>query len=69
MEPSRLDPPPARVHLVNPLWDPAGGSDWRTIDTWRLLRDHAEVSLWSEYRPAKVFRDHYPIHAIRPLVM
>lgn len=69
MDASKLDPPPAHVHLVNPLWDPAGGSDWRTIDTWRLLRDHTDVSLWSEYRPARVFRDHYPIHAIRPLVM
>lgn len=69
MHASKLDPPPVHVHLVNPLWDPAGGSDWRTIDTWRLLRDHAEVSLWSEYRPASVFRDQYRIRAIRPLVM
>lgn len=69
METPKLDPAPPRVHLVNPLWDPAGGSDWRTIDTWRLLRAHAEVLLWSEHQPAKVFHDHYPIHAIRPLVM
>jgi glycosyltransferase involved in cell wall biosynthesis len=69
MHGSKLDPPPAHVHLVNPLWDPAGGSDWRTIDTWRLLRGHAEVSLWAEYRPASVFHDQYPIRAIRPLVM
>src|SRR5205085_3315428 len=26
------------IHLVNPLWDANGGSDWRTIETWRLLR-------------------------------
>src|SRR5574340_1771274 len=69
MHDSKLDPPPVHVHLVNPLWDPAGGSDWRTIDTWRLLRDHAEVSLWSEFRPASVFHHQYRIRAIRPLVM
>ena len=36
------------IHLVNPLWDPTGGADLRTVDLWKLLRrDHA-VRLWSE---------------------
>ena len=39
----------ARVHLVNPLWDPTGGGDLRTIDTWRLLRRHADVRIWTEF--------------------
>jgi hypothetical protein len=42
-----------RVHLVNPLWNPAGGSDWRTLETWRLPRPHADVHLGSEYEPAR----------------
>ena len=57
---------PARVHLVNPLWDASGGSDWRTIDTWRLLRPHADVHLWSEYSPASAFAQ-YPVERLRPL--
>jgi len=55
-----------RVHLVNPLWDASGGSDWRTIDTWRLVRRHADARLWSEYSPAPAFAQ-YPVHGIRPL--
>lgn len=54
------------VHLVNPLWDASGGSDWRTIDTWRVLRPHADVRLWSEYSPAPVFAP-YPVERLRPL--
>lgn len=54
------------MHLVNPLWDASGGSDWRTIETWRLLRPHVDVRLWSEFRPAEVFARNYPINAIRP---
>ena len=53
------------MHLVNPLWDASGGSDWRTIDTWRLLRGHADVRLWSEYSPATAFAQ-YPVSRINP---
>jgi glycosyltransferase involved in cell wall biosynthesis len=55
-----------RVHLINPLWDATGGADWRTLETWRLLRPHADVHLWSEYEPARAFAA-YPIERIRPL--
>jgi glycosyltransferase involved in cell wall biosynthesis len=55
-----------RLHLINPLWDPTGGADWRTLETWRLLRPHADVRLWSEYEPAPAFAA-YPIERIRPL--
>ena len=54
-----------RVHLVTPLGDASGGSDWRTIDTWRLLRPHADVRLWSEYSPATAFAQ-YPVARIHP---
>jgi glycosyltransferase involved in cell wall biosynthesis len=66
MKQRHLDRAPTRVHLVNPMWDPNGGSDWRTIDTWRLLRPHADVRIWSEYSPASAFSQ-YPIERIRPL--
>ena len=57
---------PSRLHLINPLWDPSGGADWRTIETWRLLRQHAAVRLWSEFSPAAAFA-HFPVERIRPL--
>ena len=55
-----------RVHLVNPLWDGNGGSEHRTIDTWRLLSQHCDARLWSEYEVARIFDDHLPIRRISP---
>jgi glycosyltransferase involved in cell wall biosynthesis len=54
------------IHLVNPLWDPNGGSDWRTIETWRLLSASATAHVWSEYAPHAVFTAECPVHLIRP---
>ncbi len=39
------------IHLLNPLWDASGGSEWRTISLFRELAPHAEVSVWTEYTP------------------
>jgi glycosyltransferase involved in cell wall biosynthesis len=54
------------IHLINPLWDPNGGADWRTMETWRLLCDAADVQVWSEFEPHRRFRDVCPILRIRP---
>lgn len=67
MEPSAHCSESAHVHLVNPLWDSSGGADWRTIDTWRLLRRHARAELWSEFEPSPAFTREYPVQRIRPL--
>ncbi len=56
------------IHLVNPLWDPNGGSDWRTIVLWEMLREQAKTKLWSEYRPSPVFDSRYPLQRIRPFM-
>ncbi len=56
--PSRIAPagPDAEVHLVNPLWDPNGGADRRTVDLYKLLRrDGRSVRVWSEYRVDEAF--------------
>jgi len=58
----------ARVHLVNPLWDPTGGGDLRTIDTWRLLRRHADVRIWTEFAPSPAFAE-VPIERIREMTL
>ena len=50
-----------RVHLVKPLWDPHGGSEHRTLDTWRLLSPHCDARMWTEYEPARQFSDEVPV--------
>jgi glycosyltransferase involved in cell wall biosynthesis len=54
------------IHLINPLWDANGGSDWRAIEMYRALRAHHPVRLWSRFLPAPAFRRHYPVELIRP---
>jgi glycosyltransferase involved in cell wall biosynthesis len=54
------------VHLVNPLWEACGGSEWRTVETWRLVAVHADARLWSEYEPAPAIARHVPIERISP---
>jgi len=54
------------VHLINPLWDINGGSDWRTIEMFKLLRGRRRVNLWSRFTPAPEFSARYPIQLIRP---
>jgi glycosyltransferase involved in cell wall biosynthesis len=64
----RADQRPPVIHLINPLWDPNGGSDWRTIVLWEMLREQAETKLWTEYRPSPVFDSRYPLQRIRPFM-
>ncbi len=53
------------IHLVNPLWDPNGGADRRTVDLYKLLGSEHPVRLWSEYRVDEAFR-HLDVETIRP---
>ncbi len=54
------------VHLINPPWDRNGGSDWRTIEMFKLLGECRQVHLWSRFTPAPEFTRHYPVQLIRP---
>jgi glycosyltransferase involved in cell wall biosynthesis len=53
------------IHLVNPLWDPNGGADLRTVDLYKLLGHDHPVRLWSEYKIDPSF-GHLPVESIRP---
>jgi glycosyltransferase involved in cell wall biosynthesis len=53
------------IHLVNPLWDPNGGADLRTVDLYKLLGNERPVRLWSEYRVHEAFRP-LNVERIRP---
>ena len=54
------------IHLINPLWNAAGGSEWRTLGLYHELKDRGEVNLWSSYRPDPVLAARYPIRRIAP---
>lgn len=56
------------IHLVNPLWDPCGGADRRTVQMFHDLSPHADVRLWSEYEPAAAYAD-LPVRRIRPWLL
>ena len=54
------------VHVVNPLWDANGGSDWRAIETFRILARHCDARLWSEYEPDARFERAQRVDRIEP---
>jgi glycosyltransferase involved in cell wall biosynthesis len=53
------------IHLINPLCDPAGGSERRAAALYTLLRDHADVRLWSGDAPDPNFTAELPVRRIR----
>jgi glycosyltransferase involved in cell wall biosynthesis len=55
---------PCVIHLVNPLWNAAGGSEWHTIELYRELSPHTEVKLWTEHQPDPAFASAWPIQRI-----
>lgn len=52
------------IHLMNPMWDATGGSEWRTIELYRLLAEHADVDIWSQHTPDRRLLDLVPIKRI-----
>jgi glycosyltransferase involved in cell wall biosynthesis len=54
------------IHVINPLWDAQGGSDWRAVEMYKTLGASHPVRLWSRFDPAPVFLERYPVELIRP---
>jgi glycosyltransferase involved in cell wall biosynthesis len=52
------------VHIINPFAE-LGGSEWRALSLYEMLRPHADVFLWTEYEPDAYLAAHYPIRRIR----
>ena len=52
------------IHLVNPLWNAAGGSEWHTIELYRELSPHTEVKLWTEHQPDPSLAAAWPINRV-----
>lgn len=53
-----------KIHIVNPMWDAAGGSEHRAEALYKLLGRHAQVKLWSEYEPSEYWSKKVPIQRI-----
>ena len=51
-----------KVHLFNPLENLSGGSEWRTIELFRFLRNYADVTIWSRRGPNHSFPEDIVAH-------
>ena len=54
------------VHLINPMRNPAGGSEHRTMDLFEILAADGDVQIWSEEEPNPAFLGSVPIQRIVP---
>lgn len=52
-----------QVHLINPMGNASGGSEWRTLRLCEELSKHCDVHLWSSSDPNPRFSD-YPIRRL-----
>ena len=64
--PAHNNPARPRIHLINPLWDAAGGSEWRTLSLFDALKPHCDVQLWSQFKPDPALSERFPIRSIAP---
>lgn len=62
LRPSRMPKP--EIHLLNPLRNAAGGSEWRTLSIYDLLAPHAKVRIWALGEPGRHFPTKYPIERL-----
>ena len=55
------------VHIINPLWDASGGSEWSAIDLYRELEGtgRCRPRLWSEFKIDPFFARNFPVRRIR----
>lgn len=52
-----------QVHLINPMGNASGGSEWRTLRLCEELSKQCDVQLWSSSEPNPRFSD-YPIRRL-----
>lgn len=56
----------SQVHLLNPMRNPAGGSEHRTIALFELLGEVEAVQVWTEEDPHSAFLGSIPMRKIGP---
>jgi glycosyltransferase involved in cell wall biosynthesis len=52
-----------QVHLINPMGNASGGSEWRTLRLFEELSKHCDVHLWSSSKPNPRFSG-YPMRRL-----
>lgn len=52
------------VHLINPMRNAAGGSEWRTIQIFELLAEVADVTIWTPESADPALLGRVPIRRI-----
>lgn len=52
------------VHLINPMRNAAGGSEWRTIQIFELLAEVTEITIWTPESPDPTLLGRVPIRRI-----
>lgn len=53
-----------QIHLINPMQS-IGGSESRTADLYQILKESADVTVWSEWDPEPSLARRVPIRQIR----
>ncbi len=53
-----------RIRLINPMWNAAGGSEWRTRELFHLLGGGARVSVHADGSVAATFARELPIEPL-----
>jgi glycosyltransferase involved in cell wall biosynthesis len=54
-----------RLHLINPMTEVAG-SEMRVVELYKMLKDTADVTVWSEWDPDPMLARAVPIRPLRP---
>ncbi len=55
-----------KVHLLNPMRTPVGGSENRTVALFELLAEVTDVQIWAEEEPHPEFSGKVPIRRVGP---
>lgn len=55
----------SRIHLINPMTEPAG-SEQRVIELYHMLNKVADVTVWTEWEPEPSLANAIPIRLLRP---
>lgn len=52
------------IHLINPFWDAAGGSEGRAVSLYEMLSQHRPTRLWSYRNPDRRLAARFPLERL-----
>jgi glycosyltransferase involved in cell wall biosynthesis len=54
------------IHLLNPMENACGGSEWRTFSIFRVLAERAPVTIWATAQPDRTLYGRWPMRMVEP---